>query len=64
MLVGIGLDRELVMGDAFSLVVSATAISMALTPGLALVARRFAPVIDEGSDVPARAARLSEPSTG
>jgi CPA2 family monovalent cation:H+ antiporter-2 len=37
---GIGLDREVVDSDVFSLVVAATAISMALTPGITLFVNR------------------------
>ncbi|HEX5479206.1 MAG TPA: cation:proton antiporter [Dehalococcoidia bacterium] len=37
---GIGLDRRVVDSDIFSLVVAATAISMALTPGLTLLVNR------------------------
>lgn len=37
---GIGLDRQVVDSDIFSLVVAATAISMALTPGITLLVNR------------------------
>ena len=37
---GIGLDRRVVDSDVFSLVVAATAISMALTPGITLFVNR------------------------
>ena len=39
---GIGLDRSVVDSDIFSLIVAASAISMALTPGVTLVTNRWA----------------------